>query len=778
MKRWLDPVPVLVPAELREAIGGHPVISETLVRRGIRTIEAARAFLDPANYVPADEYDLPDMARGVERAAEAIRKQQQVLIWGDFDVDGQTATTLLVSIFEKLGLKVHYYIPDRHREGHGIHTEKLRSLISEHGLNLVITCDTGISEHDAVLCAKSLEVDVIITDHHQLPAELPEAYACINPQRLDAEHPLATLPGVGCAYKFAEALVQSMGQSRETLQCELELVALGIVADVALQTADTRYLLQCGLAELRQTSRPGLLALLRTIGLPADQLSESDIAFMIAPRLNSLGRLGDANQAVSFLRTSDTVEAEVFANRLEALNNERKLLERQVFDSAVGQIEQDPSLLEHSVLVLWHRGWPGGVLGIAANRLVEIYKRPVLLLNVDDEGTARGSARSSEGIDITAAIASCSHLLTGYGGHVMAAGVNLSADALPEFRRCLSRNIQSDTKAAVIRSRVDADLPLRDLSLELVYDLQRLAPFGAGNPALTFRMRNVRVIDHKTLGRDQSHLRLMVKDRDNEVREVTCWRTAIDEIPSGPMDLLFSISENIYKGNRSLMIEYLESYPLDIEADSRRGKDRSEVTYIDWRQEGQGESDAQKLLKLRAFLAEHHDAVVWCEGRSLEGIDTVTRAGLTPSQILVLCTPPPSREITRLIFDTVKPETVAIAGFTAEKRTSEALLKQVGGIAHYAIRKYDGILELSKAAAVAATTHDVIQIALMWFAARGDLVVTGHQEEGFLTLKAGDDQKYEAEQGEYLARLKLHLDEIAAYRSYFLRTEPNKLFEV
>src|SRR5690606_33013974 len=164
MKRWLDPVPVKIPPELREMVGGHPLIAETLVRRGIRTVEAARAFLERAYYVHADAYDLPDMARGDERAAEAIRKQQQALIWGDFDVDGQTATTLLVSVFEKLGLKVNYYIPDRHREGHGIHIEKLRSLISEYALSLVITCDTGISEHEAVLCANSLGVDVIITD--------------------------------------------------------------------------------------------------------------------------------------------------------------------------------------------------------------------------------------------------------------------------------------------------------------------------------------------------------------------------------------------------------------------------------------------------------------------------------------------------------------------------------------------------------------------------------------------------------------------------------------
>ncbi len=774
MKRWLDPVPVSVPVELREAIGGHPLITETLVRRGIRTVEAARAFLDPDVYIPADAYDLPDMVRGVERAVAAIRGQENVLIWGDFDVDGQTATALLVSVFEKLGLKVQYYIPDRHREGHGIHTEKLEALIAEYALKLVISCDTGISEHEAVLSANARGVDVIITDHHQLPEELPAAYACINPQRLAPDHPLATLPGVGCAYKFAEALVSALDQPEDLLHGELELVALGIVADVAQQVADTRYLLQRGLTELRRTSRPGLLALLRHIDVPADRLGESDIAFGIAPRLNSLGRLGDANHAVGFLRTSDSVEAEVFALRLEALNNERKLLERQVYDSAVEQIERDPALLEpHGALVLWHQGWAGGVLGIAANRLVEKYKRPVLLLNISDDGIARGSARSIEGIDITEAIGSCSHLLQGYGGHVMAAGASLSADLLPEFRRCLSNAIKSQAATAITAYRADADLSLREISLELVRDLQRLAPFGAGNPPLVFGMRDVRMVDHKTLGRDQSHLRLMVADKDGEVREVTCWRTSIDAIPPGPMDLLVSMSENLYKGKSSLMLEYLESHALQPEEDEHRGRGRREITLIDWRQEG---SAAHKLEMLRAFVAEQHP-IVWSEGQIIDDIRTVTRHDVTSSDALVLWTIPPDPAVTRMIMETVHPRTVVLAGGLPKAESSEALLQRIAGMAHYALRQYEGVLDLTKAAAAAATSTDVIQGALLWWAARGDLVVVDHYEEGKVRLLVGDEQQNQAKQADYLKQFNRLLDEIAAYRSYFLRADPKRLLE-
>jgi single-stranded-DNA-specific exonuclease len=769
MSGWHDPAPVEVSEEFRKAVGGHPLIAETLVRRGINTVEAARAFLDADYYQPADPFDLPEMADAVERAARAVKDAERVLIWGDFDVDGQTATSLLVSIFEKLGLRVNYYIPDRQTEGHGLHPPKLQALIEEQSPDLVITCDTGISAHEAIAFANEQGVDVIVTDHHQLPDELPSAYANINPQRLPENHPLSTLPGVGCAYLFAQALFTELKQPQELVQEELDLVALGIVADVAVQTGDTRYLLQRGLMQLRQTHRPGLQALFRNAGFAPETLDETDISFSIAPRLNSLGRLSDANQAVELLTTTDNVQAELIANRLEAWNSERKFLEKQVFESAVKQIDQDHTLLSEPVLLVSHAGWANGVLGIAANRLVETYKRPAILLNVGNDGIARGSARSISGIDITEAIASCSQYLSAFGGHTMAAGLSLPVENIPALRRGLRLYLQEKGTADVSKlSTADAELKLDDITLDLINDIRRLAPFGAGNPPLTFVTHALRVIDQSALGRDESHLRWIVTDGAGEIREVTRWRTSLEETPKEPFDLLFSIRENIYKGNRELLIEYIDSIPAET-ADSDFFNGNIEV--IDWR----GEPD--KVEKLRQYLKEQK-ALVWCEGETVEGIPVVNRIALSPSKLLVMWSVPPNRALTRQLIEQVQPQKIVVMGMIPTPNDLEILLKRIAGAIRYAVRQHEGVLDVSKVAASVAHTPEFVQAALNWFAARGDISVSRTQETKHPVVSLADDQLDESRKQDTLVTLSQLQEEAEAYRNYFIRSSVEKILEV
>ncbi len=437
MKRWLDPPPITVPDALRGAVGGHPLIAETLARRGIVTAAAARGFLDPAAYTPASPFDLPDMDRAVERLRYAIRQREVIAVWGDFDVDGQTSTTLLVSALRTAGAQVIYHIPNRLDEGHGINTLNLQRLIDQ-GAGLILTCDTGISEREAVDYANARGIDVVITDHHTLPPELPGAYAVVNPQRLAEGHRLRDLPGVGVAYKLIEAL---NGDAPHLL----DLVALGIVADVARQRGDTRYLLQRGLDELRQTKRLGLQTLIELAEVDPAQISEETIGFALAPRLNALGRLDDANLAVELLTTTDRERARLLASRLEALNAQRRLSVDQVYEAAQAQIAQDASLLDASVIVLAHPQWHAGVVGIVANRLVEEYGRPVILLVTPEGEAAHGSARSVEGVNITAALAAHADLLDGFGGHAGAAGLRLPQSNIKALRRALARTISLPT---------------------------------------------------------------------------------------------------------------------------------------------------------------------------------------------------------------------------------------------------------------------------------------------------------------------------------------------
>ncbi len=501
MPHWLDPDPASAPPSLRQAIGGHPLVAQVLAQRGLVDVERARAFLDPAYYTPASPFDLPDMDRAVQRIQQAINLGQRIIVWGDFDVDGQTATTLLVQALHSLGADVGFHIPVRAEEGHGVNLSWLQRLIDE-GAQLIVTCDTGIDAHEAVDYARHQGVDLVITDHHDLPPSLPSASAVVNPKRLPVGHHLSTLPGVGVAYKLAEAL-------QPDASAHLDLVALGIVADVAVQTGDARYLLQRGLTSLRHPERLGLQTLLQLAQINPAWINEEHVGFEVGPRLNALGRLGDANLAVEFLTTDDVQRARVLATMLEGLNAERKRLTDQIFQGALAQIERDPALLEHAALVLAHPSWPAGVIGIVASRLAERLNRPVVLLAAPPGQLARGSARSVEGCNISAAIAAQSPLLASFGGHPMAAGLAIDPERIPEFRRKLSRSVAAELgdSAAEPTLAIDGQLPLSDLSLDLVADLERLAPFGPGNPRLVLVSPNHALLSHTTIGRHAEHRR-------------------------------------------------------------------------------------------------------------------------------------------------------------------------------------------------------------------------------------------------------------------------------
>ncbi|MEO6725701.1 MAG: DHH family phosphoesterase, partial [Blastocatellia bacterium] len=320
--RWQIPNSIIVPDELRSFVGGHPLVAERLARAGLTGIASSKAFLDPNAYQATSPFELPDTAIAVERLHRAIKLGELILIWGDFDVDGQTATTLLYTALLKLGANVQYHVPLRDGEGHGMHLPKLQEWLAT-GVRVIVTCDTGITSHEAVDVAQAAGVDVIITDHHLLGDTLPAALAVINPMRLPPEHALRELPGVGVAYELILALTD--GRNCDEL---LDLVALGIVADVAEQKKETRYLLQRGIALARLSTRPGLRALLEMAKINPLELDESDIAFGLGPRLNAQGRLGNAADSVELLSTLDAGRAAELASQLEGMNARRKLESR------------------------------------------------------------------------------------------------------------------------------------------------------------------------------------------------------------------------------------------------------------------------------------------------------------------------------------------------------------------------------------------------------------------------------------------------------------------
>ena len=775
MKDWIEPRKVQVPDALRTAVGGHPLVAETLARRGFADAEAARAFLDPTHYQPAPPAELPNLIRAAERLERAIRQGEAICVWGDFDVDGQTATTILVSTLRELtvrrgspqGATVTYYIPNREEGGHGLHTPILERLIAE-GVELVLTCDTGVTAHKAVDYARSQGVDVIITDHHDLPPTLPEAHAVVDPKMLPDGHPLRELPGVGCAYKLAEALYSRAGQPDGAAQY-LDLVALGIVADVATQTGDTRYLLQRGLEALRHTERLGLQAMIEIAGLNPDRLTEEHIGFGLAPRLNALGRLADATLAVEFLTTSDLARARILAAEMDGLNAKRKLLCDQVLQGAQTQIERDPSLLEHKALVLSHPDWPAGVIGIVAGRLAERYNRPTILIATPPGELGRGSARSIPGCDIHAAIAAQEEMLGRFGGHPMAAGLSIEPERIPEFRRALSRDPKGLLRPFESNTLpIDGYLPLSNLTLDLVEQLERLAPFGPGNPALTLASKGLALESHTTVGRIGEHLRLIVEDEAGVTQKVLWWRGDESSLPQGRFDLAYAVQASDYLGQREVQVVWVDARVQSPIPDLQPPISDRRLQVVDYRRE-------PRPRALLERLRGQEEVQVWSEAEARAEVAGRDRRELEPSQTLAIWTTPPSPAELQAALDKVSPERIYLFGKDPDLDRPQPFLKRLAGLTKRATSSTEGWVNVSTLAAATAQREPTVRAGLAWLAASGHLAILG-AEGNEVHLTAGDQTERD-DLPQAAAQLKALLQETAAYRAHFARADKETLIQ-
>ncbi len=768
LRQWIEPHPVDVPAAFRDAIGGHPLVAEILQRRGLGDLGAAQAFLNPEAYRPSAAEELPGITTACERIERAIKRAEPICVWGDFDVDGQTSTTLLVSALRGLmgagqDEKISYHIPVRARESHGVNWENLENIFAN-GVKLVITCDTGITSHEPLRLARERGMDVIVTDHHDPGDQMPEAFSVTNPKLLSPGHPLSGLPGVGVAYKLAEALYLRAGRDSE-VDGFLDLVALGIVADLAMQTADTRWLLQNGLRVLREARRTGLAVMMELANLQPGYLTEEHIGFVLGPRLNALGRLDDANPAVDLLTTSDSGRARVLATHLEGLNARRRLLTEQVLNGALAQIEKNPDLLEQAVLVLAHPDWPAGVIGIVASELAERFNRPTILLAAPPDQPARGSARSIDGVHITKAIASQKNLLLGFGGHPMAAGLSLESERIPAFRRGISNFVEKALGGVTPRPSLALDgyINLPDLSLDLVSDLERLAPCGPGNPSPVLVLPRLAILSSSTIGRDGDHVQVTVKDENDRTQRVIWWRGAGWTLPEGVFDLACAVRASNYRGQRDVQVEWIDSRVVEDGVFQLK----SPISVIDQRDQD------HPLPVLEQILSEIR-AEVWGEAEALERIQARDRTGLTPADTLIIWTTPPGRAELEAAIDAVRPKSVVVFGVDPEAVDTEGFLRRLAGLVKYTLEKKGGEAALSKLSAAAGQREAAVRLGLKWMEQRGYLRVT--PGEGGLVYLANEKNPASAEAGETLTRLRRLIDETNAYRKYFRTAEKENLF--
>jgi single-stranded-DNA-specific exonuclease len=591
---------------------------------------------------------------------------------------------------------------------------------------------------------------------------LPPAYALVNPKRLPADHPLRELPGVGAAYKLAEALYESGGKSAQADRA-LDLVALGVVADVATLTGDVRYLLQKGLRMLRRTERLGLQALFQSAELNPAGLTEDHIAFVLAPRLNALGRLAEATIAVELFTTDDLTRARTIASEVEGLNSQRQLLTKQVLDAALAQIARDPSLREASVLVLAHPTWPTGVVGIAAGRLAERFGKPAVLISAPPGELARGSARSVPGCDIHAAIAAQAGMLHRFGGHPMAAGLSIEAERIPEFRAALARTVGAMTGRAPARPslQVDAYLSLADLSLDLVAQLDRLAPFGPGNPPVCLATRGLRVVSAPTIGRTEEHRKLVIEDEAGTTQTVLWWHGADWPLPEGHFDLAYTARASDYRGQPEVELEWIKA--REVERPSVFVREAAPaVEILDYRRL----SNPEEVL---GGLLTGGDAQVWAEGEIPRGVPGLGRDALSAGEVLVVWSTPPGPDEVQAVMDRVSPRRVILFAVDPQLDEPAAFLRRLAGLVRHSLSARDGQVSVSALAAATAQRQATVRAGLRWLEAKGQVRIVA--DEGDQVTMAPGDGRSSTEVDDWQRRVVALLEETAAYRAHFARAD-------
>ncbi len=550
-KRW-EVASAPPPEAIQELSGYPPILQQILYNRGYHTHEQARIYLEAQTPPGCEPVNILNLPKAVDRISHAIKKHEKIVVYGDYDADGVTATALLGTALKSLGAEVREYIPNRFDEGYGLNLEALH-LLADEGTNLIITVDCGIRSWEEADYVNNVGIDLIITDHHTPLDTLPNAFAVINPKQPGDLYPEKNLAGVGLAYKLVEALALSGQYPKLDSRDYLDMVALGTVADMVPLTGENRSLVRSGLEYIRQPIRQGMMALIGVSGLNPSRINSTDIGFTLAPRINASGRLESALASLSLLTSLDPMQAGQLAQWLEIQNRERQRITREILAKAEKQV-----IIDDQVPLLLFAADPeynSGVVGLAASRLTEQYYRPSIIASIGDVYT-RASCRSIPEFHITHALDQCKDLLDHHGGHAAAAGFTVRNDLLPTLIERLRDIANKQLKDLDLRQKIFAemDVPLSELKPDLLKYLNWLQPTGMGNPAPIFMSSGLKVTRQKAIGADSSHLKLAVTD-GKITYDAIAFRQGhwIAQLPPR-IDLMFTFELNEFNGQVNLQL--------------------------------------------------------------------------------------------------------------------------------------------------------------------------------------------------------------------------------
>ena len=527
------------------------VLATVLVNREIVTSEDIEIFLNPTRKDFHDPYKMPDMQKAVDRIIKAMEDKEKVIIYGDYDVDGITSTMVLKKFLDENGLEVGYKIPNRLDEGYGLNMAAIKE-IAEQGYHLIITVDCGISGVEEIKYAYELGMEVIVTDHHETPAEIPEAVACIDCKRKDSTYPFKNLAGVGVVFKLIQALSIRLNLNEKEYLKYLDIVCIGTISDIVPLIDENRVIAKLGLKLVMQTKNPGLYSLLNSVGFK--EISSNTISFGIAPRINACGRMGHENEAVNLFLTNDLNEAKEITEVLNKYNKERQEIERIIFEEAISQIEKN-HLDKDNVIVVGSENWHHGVIGIVASKITDLYYKPTILVCFED-GEAKGSGRSISGFDLHDALCKCDDILNKYGGHEMAVGLSFDINKFDEVKS----RINEIAKENHIESlnpiiKIDKEITSKDIKIEIAESLKKLEPFGESNKIPLFLYKNLKIDSIRALS-EGKHIKLTLKDERTIIQAIgfNLGHLTDEYLIGNKVDVVGNLEINEFNGNKIVQI--------------------------------------------------------------------------------------------------------------------------------------------------------------------------------------------------------------------------------
>ena len=544
---------------LEKELGISRILATLLAQQGIDSTEQAKKFFEPSMEEIHDPTLLHDMDKAVERIEQAVEKQEQITIYGDYDADGITSTSLMYETLLSVGANVNYYVPNRFTDGYGPNMDAYQRLI-DNGTQLFITVDNGVSGKNVIDKVMAAGIDVVITDHHELPADLPNAVAIVHPRYPGSNYPFPDLSGVGVAFKIAWALTGEFPVE------ELDLVAIGEIADVVNVTDENHALISYGIQQLRQGMRPGLAALMKLADIKANNLTDQDIGFGIAPRLNALGRIADANDGVKLLTSLDENESQRLAKEVDQANKERQNLVAEIMKEAEKQANSSVNQQKKTLLIVG-KGWHQGVLGIVASRIMNETGKPTIVASTDQNNPTliKGSGRSVDSFNLFNALEAHRELFTTFGGHPAACGLSFDQGNIAPLQIALEEEASQQKFDPTVKQPLPIAMQLEpaDVTQQLYNDIQRVAPFGPGNMEPVFELNNVKVVDVKTMGQEHQHLKFSIVGGKENLTVVAFGQGNLATLlsaPTGQINLAVKVSLNEWRGKKSvqLMLEDLQ----------------------------------------------------------------------------------------------------------------------------------------------------------------------------------------------------------------------------